>query len=139
MLPELDGIDHVHVYVQNREKAAVWYEKTLGFKISESLAFWAKDSHGPLTIEDPAGKIHLALFGSDNFTPSTAIAFRANGENFLEWKTLLENKKILLRCADHTVAWSLYFNDLDGNMHEITTYDYDYVSEHFSSLKPAEG
>lgn len=128
MLPELDGFDHIHLYVSNREKAAAWYEKVLGFKINEMLAVWAKNEQGPLTIEDPTGKIHLALFNSDDFTPSTAIAFKCNGKEFLEWKTYLEKQDILMRCTDHKIAWSVYFNDLDGHMHEITTYQYDYVS-----------
>ena len=128
MLPELDGIDHIHVYVKDREKAAAWYEKVLGFKVSESLALWANDKQGPLTIEDPTGKIHLALFATDNLIPSTAIAFKSGGREFLQWKSYLEKENMLIRCADHDIAWSAYFNDLDGNMHEITTYEYDYVS-----------
>ena len=128
MLPELDGIDHVHVYVKDREQAAAWYEKVLGFKMSESLALWANDEQGPLTIEDPTGKIHLALFATDNLIPSTAIAFKSGGREFLQWKSYLEKENMLIRCADHDIAWSAYFNDLDGNMHEITTYEYDYVS-----------
>lgn len=130
MIPPLNGFDHIHVYVSNREIAAAWYEKVLGFKISKTLEVWAKDQHGPLTIEDPTGKIHLALFSRDNLIPSTAVAFNANGKEFLEWKSYLEQQNILLRCSDHKIAWSLYFNDLDKNMHEITTYQYDYVSSY---------
>lgn len=134
MLPNLTGFDHIHVYVANREKAAAWYEKVLGFKINETLAVWAKDPHGPLTIEDPSGKIHFALFSTDNLIPSTAIALKTDGKDFLLWKTYLEEQKILLRCTDHKISWSLYFEDLDKNMHEITTYQHDYVSGH---LNPA--
>ena len=135
MLPELNGFDHIHVYVSNREEAAEWYQRILGFKVVESLAFWANDDNRPLTIEDPTGKIHFALFNSDNFIPSTAIAFRANEKEFLEWKSYLEKQNILLRCTDHKVAWSVYFKDLDDNMHEITTYQYDYVSSQLKAVK----
>jgi len=130
MKPELEGIDHVHVYVSNREEAAAWYERVLGFRVNQTLAVWAKDEKGPLTIEDASGQIHLALFSSDNFVPSTAIAFKTNGKEFLKWKSYLEKENILLRCTDHEIAWSVYFNDLDNNMHEITTYQHDYVSIH---------
>ena len=129
MLPKLNGFDHIHVYVLNRKKAAEWYKNILGFTIVESLALWAKDDDGPLTIKDPSGKIHLALFKQiDNFKPSTAIAFNAVGKEFLEWKDHLKKQNISLRCTNHKFAWSIYFKDLYGNLHEITTYDYDYVS-----------
>ena len=133
MFPKLDGIDHIHVYVSDRKEAAIWYEKNLGFKVNTEFEFWAENEQGPLTIEDDAGKIHLALFKTENLIPSTAIAFKTDSSGFLAWKLHLEEANLLLRCSDHTKAWSLYFNDLDGNMHEITTYDYDAVS---GQLKP---
>jgi len=128
MLPKLNGFDHIHLNVLNRKKAAEWYENILGFTIVKSLALWAEDAAGPLVIKDPTGKIHLALFQTTNFTPSAAIAFNADGKEFLHWRDYLKKQDILLQCSDHKVAWSLYFKDLDGNSHEITTYDYDYVS-----------
>lgn len=60
-------------------------------------------------VQDTAGQIHLALFRSDYFIPSTAIAFKASGTDFLMWKSYLENEDILLRYTDHTIAWSIYF------------------------------
>lgn len=132
MAPKLEGIDHIHVYVPNREEAAEWYKNVLGFTIVPSLTFWADNDKGPLTIEGPGGAIHLALFQSEDFTPSTAIAFGAGGREFLEWKVYLEERNLVSRCTDHKVAWSLYFNDPYGNSHEITTFQYDYVSRRLS-------
>ena len=129
MLPKLNGFDHIHIDVLNRKKAAEWYKNVLGFTIVESLTLWAEDVDGPLTIKDSSGKIHLALFQQrENFTPSTAIAFNADGKEFLKWKDWLKKQNISLRCSDHKVAWSIYFKDLYDNSHEITTYEYDYVS-----------
>lgn len=128
MPPKLSGIDHIHLYVPNREEAAEWYKNTLGFTIVESLRFWAENDQGPLTIADPTGKIHLALFQRQEYTPLTAIAFGADGKDFLQWKTYLEEQDLLDRLADHKVAWSLYFKDPYGNSHEITTYQHDYVA-----------
>ncbi len=133
MLAGLGGIDHIHVYVSNREQAADWYRDVLGFHVLEAFAFWAEDKNGPLTIADSSDQIHLALFNSNDFVPSTAIAFKTDGEGFLEWKSYLEEQKIMLRCSDHQLAWSVYFTDPDKNMHEITTYDYEHVSK---VLKP---
>ena len=129
MLPRLNGIDHIHLDVTNREAAADWYQRVLGFKIVESLTFWAENPKGPLTIEDESGTIHLALFAQEDLIPSTAIAFGTDGRGFLEWKKYLEKQDILDRCTDHTAAWSLYFKDLDGNLNEITTYEYNIVAE----------
>jgi len=133
MLPKLSGFDHIHVYVSNREDAASWYEKYLGFKVNKTLEVWAANPHGPLTIEDPSGKIHLALFNSENFIPATVLAMKSDGEGFLAWRAHLEKSNILDRFTDHKIAWSIYFKDLDGNLNEITTYDYDYVAAQLSA------
>lgn len=127
MLPKLDRIDHIHVYVPNREEAAEWFENILGFTIVEALRFWAEDERGPLVIEDSSKKIHLALFQRQDFTPSTAIAFGVDGEAFIDWKSHLEEQKLVDRLSDHKAAWSLYFSDPYGNSYEITTYQHEYV------------
>jgi catechol 2,3-dioxygenase-like lactoylglutathione lyase family enzyme len=84
MIPKLTGIDHVHVYVHDREQAGVWYQEMLGFQVSKAFEFWAEDANGPLTIEDASGTIHLALFTRSVFEPSTAIAFNTSGAEFLK-------------------------------------------------------
>lgn len=127
-MPKLTGIDHIHVYVPDREKAALWFEEILGFKVEEYLRVWATDG-GPLTISDESGTVHLALFERSGGEPSTAIAFAADGTNFVEWKRLLESRGVLARCTDHDLAWSLYFHDPYENMYEITTYDHAAVSQ----------
>ncbi|MBL4800699.1 MAG: VOC family protein [Emcibacter sp.] len=133
MPPKLDGIDHIHLYVTNREDAAKWYEDILGFTSPASYAFWAKDAQGPLVIEDPSGNIHLALFQRETFIPSAVIAFGVEGKDFLAWKKYLEGKNLLDNISDHTLSWSLYFKDPYGNGLEITTYQYDYVSDHLQA------
>ncbi len=124
----LTGIDHLHVYVPNREEAAQWFYEVLGFKVEESLRVWATEG-GPLTIGNDSGTIHLALFERTEFTPSTAIAFGADAGNFLEWKRLLETQGIRARFTDHDLAWSLYFHDPYKNLYEITTYDHATVAQ----------
>jgi hypothetical protein len=104
----------------------------LGFQVSKAFEFWAEDANGPLTIEDASGTIHLALFTRSVFEPSTAIAFNTSGAEFLKWKTYLEDKHVLKRCSDHDASWSLYFYDLDNNMHEITSYDYLHIAQALS-------
>ena len=127
MTPNLNGIDHVHVYVANWQDAEAWYEKILGFRRVEKFMVWAVDN-GPLTLESPEGDIHLALFEKENHPDTSAIAFGASGEEFLAWKAHFENHALELRVSDHDLAYSLYFSDPWGNLHEITTYDHEHVA-----------
>ena len=130
MTPKLSGIDHVHVYVANWHDAEDWYQRVLGFTRVEKFMVWAVEN-GPLTLENPSGNIHLALFERDDHPDTSAIAFGASGEQFLAWRAHLEDHGLELRITDHKLAYSLYFSDPWGNLHEITTYEHEYVREHF--------
>ncbi len=131
MTPKLNGIDHVHVYVANWDDAEEWYDKILGFKRVEKFMVWAV-KNGPLTLENAGGTIHLALFERDNHPDTSAIAFGATGEEFLAWRSHLDSHGLELRITDHELAYSLYFSDPWGNLHEITTYEHDYVAQHLN-------
>ena len=128
MTPKLNGIDHVHIYVANWGEAEEWYQTVLGFKRIDALMAWAV-KNGPLTLENSEGNIHLALFERDSHPDTSAIAFGASGQEFLVWKAHLESHGLELRVSDHKLAYSLYFSDPWGNLHEITTYERDYVAE----------
>ena len=125
MVPALNNIDHVHVYVKSWSEAEPWYEKVLGFKREEKFEAWAVDG-GPLTLQNDNGNVHLALFESDQ-PPTSTIAFGVSGEEYLAWITHLESCGLELRVADHELAWSLYFHDPFGNYHEITSYDHELI------------
>lgn len=125
--PRLRGINHIHLNVPDKLTAAKWYEKTLGFRIVESMLSW-NTATGPLTIEDESGRVHLALFASENYTPTSAIAFDASGEEFLLWKKYLEDSQLLQRCSNHKLAWSLYFTDPYGHSLEITSEDTETIN-----------
>ncbi len=127
MAPILNTVDHLHVNVGSWSEAEEWYLSVLGFKRVNALMEWAV-KNGPLTIENPEGTIHLALFESESPKTTDVIAFGATGEEFLHWKTHLESHGLKLRVTDHKLAYSLYFSDPWQNSHEITTYDRDYVA-----------
>jgi len=132
VIPKLTGIDHVHIYVPAWTDGEEWYQSVLGFKRVDALMAWAV-KNGPLTIEDPGGNIHLALFERDDHPNTSTLAFGASGEDFLSWKAHLESHELELRVTDHKMAYSLYFSDPWGNLHEITTYDRDYVVKYLAS------
>ena len=126
MTPRINGIDHIHVYTADRVAAQAWFAEIMAMQPIENFLPWAEGG-GPLTLTDPTNKIHIALFERISFEPSSTIAFGASGEQFLEWKRHLESKALMLRLSDHDMAYSLYFQDPDKNMYEITTYEPDAV------------
>ena len=127
MSPQMKSIDHVHVSVADRTAAEHWYEKVLGLTRVKELEFWAPGG-GPLTIRNREGTVHLALFeGTPEKRPST-IAFGVDAKEFMRWQAHLgEVLGMQLRAEDHTVSWSLYFTDPDGNRSEITSYGYEII------------
>ncbi len=120
-MPQLSKIDHIHVYVGNRASAESWYEDVLGFNRVATLEFWAVEG-GPLTIAN--GDVHLALFERDR-APGTTIAFATDAANYQAWKAQLQQHRVEFQEMDHDVAWSVYFQDPDGNPFEITCYEHD--------------
>src|SRR5205085_10902330 len=123
--PELERVDHVHVFVADRAAAERWYARVLGLERIDTLAFWAPDG-GPLTLGNASGSIHLALFERPAAGKCrSTIALATSAEGLLDWQRRLaaELGQAPAR-VDHQVSWSIYFEDPDGNPFEITTYDY---------------
>lgn len=122
--PTVGGIDHVHVFVADRAAAVQWYERVLDMTPVADLAFWAPDG-GLLTIADTGNTVHLALFERPAAPCRSTSALRADAASFLAWQDhLARTLGTAPEPVYHQVAWSLYFNDPDGNPFEITTYDY---------------
>jgi len=131
----LKKVDHLHVCVQDREAAANWYEKVLGFTPIERLKVWATQS-GPLTVSDSEENICLALFQRDKQSQENraTLAMAVDAEDFLAWEKHL--KKVVnaeLEVYDLSLAWSVFIKDPDGNPYEITSYDYDLLAPHYKA------
>ena len=132
---KLKKVDHLHVCVQDREAAASWYEKVLGFTPIERLKLWATQS-GPLTVSDSEENIFLALFQRDKQPQENraTLAMAVDAEDFLAWEKHLKNVvNAELEVYDLSLAWSVFIKDPDGNPYEITSYDYDYLAAHYKA------
>ena len=123
MPPELQAFDHVHVYVTDRRTAEAWYRETLGMYRTPELEFWAEGG-GPLTIQNPSGSIHIALFERVAQPCRSVVALRVAGKEFNDWRSHLGTTLPgQVAEEDHVASVSLYFSDPDGNPYEITTYE----------------
>lgn len=131
-------LDHVHVFVPDRARAAVWYRDVLGLVVVVEHAHWAVDG-GPLTVSGDGGKSGVALFegaapaGSEK---RRVIALRAAGEDFLDFVAGIERLAVVDRdgaavkatdLVDHGESFSIYFCDPWGNPFEVTSYDAELV------------
>ena len=124
MPPVIDRVDHIHVFVADRVAAEKWYAQVLDFRRIPELEFWAP-GNGPLTIGNPSGTVHVALFERPPLPCRSVIAFGVTAKEFLAWRAHLAG--VLgetIKVFDHDVTWSLYFSDPDGNPYEITTEQY---------------
>lgn len=136
----IERIDHVHVEVSDRDRAAQWYADVLGLVRSKDLAIWAEHPKGPLILQTPDGLPVVSLFARDAKPASrdATIAFRVSATDFLGFLDRIEHLELvradgdtLTRAdvVDHDMAWSIYFVDPWGNRFEVTTYEYRIVQD----------
>lgn len=121
--PAIRNVDHIHVFVADRPAAEKWYARVLGFTRIKALEGWAADG-GPLTIQNDAGTVHLALFERPAEKCWSTIALGVGAGEFLAWQAHLSQMLDQPPSVeDHDLSLSLYFDDPDGNPYEITTYE----------------
>ena len=128
-MPHLEGLDHIHIFVVNRLLAEAWYARVLGLQRTPELA-GSISERGPLTIGNPSGTVHLALFERPAEQCRSVVAFGATAMEFLAWQShlsLVLGYKI--DAVDHEFSWSLYFTDPDGNPFEITSYEHQIIAD----------
>lgn len=147
----VDGIDHVALTVPDTREAAAWYDDVLGLEPLPEFDSWATGG-GPLVVSSDGGErsettrpssdgtsdggeTSLALFAGDPDEPELRhLAFGVDADGF---RTFLDRAAAREDVAvdgpgdvvDHDLSWSVYFDDPWGHRFEVTTYDYEAVSE----------
>ena len=128
MKPKLQNIDHIHVFVPDREDALDWYSNILGLKPSEEIIVLPES--GPLMIRNLEGNINIALFKGTPKDNKAVIAFKVSGEEFINCHNKINDSLTKnIEIVDHDIQFSIYFEDPFGNPYEITSYDYDMLTE----------
>lgn len=154
--PSSDGfrveqIDHVELFVPNREQAAEWYRRVLGLDLVAEYAHWARDPRGPLMISGDSGSTKLALFeGAPQGPRKTAgfhrVAFRVGAAAFAEFLRRLPDLDLTddrgrhvtsELVVDHESAYSIYLCDPFGHRLELTTYAHDEATAELKRLSEA--
>lgn len=136
MAPALEGIDHIHVYVGDRDAAEQWYARVLGLHRMPEFEYWAVDG-GPLTLADASGAVHLALFERTPMQNRSTVALRVSATAFIAWQAHVRAELGHdVEIEDHVGSWSMYFADPDGNPYEITSYDVEAIA---AALGPEAG
>lgn len=139
---QVQQIDHVELFVSDREAAADWYETVLGLQRLSECAVWANDPRGPLMISSDGGSTKLALFSGPSqaggkVTGIRLVAFRVDADGFADFLERLDAHTLTgpdggpvtpANVVDHGLAYSIYFRDLDGNHLELTTYDHTRIT-----------
>ena len=139
----IEDIDHIEMFVSDREKAAKWYEEIFGLKPIKELEMWSKI--GPLFIGNKDRSVTLAIMNGkkENDGSINRMAFRTTGEKFVEFLNrvdsldlfFLQEKITKAQVVDHDLSYSIYFDDPDGNKLELTCYDYDYLKSKIQSSR----
>jgi len=139
---QVEQIDHVELFVTDRDTAADWYETVLGLQRLPECEVWANDPRGPLMISSDGGSTKLALFrgsgqAGGKVTGIRLVAFRVDADGFADFLKRLDDHALTgpdgrpltpASVVDHGLAYSIYFRDLDGNHLEVTTYDHTRIT-----------
>ena len=121
-LLRIDELDHVAIRVRDVDASARWYSETLGLV----RRYDDTDAGGPLMIGTGAANLALLQTSetlSDSERRLSHIGFRTDRAGFEAGRAALRDAGVDTRFSDHGFCVSLYFNDPDDYVLELTHYD----------------
>ena len=129
---KINFLDHVAIRVKDIDLATAWYEKVLGLKKYEV------DAWGPYPIFMLAGRTGVALFPANTNDPKLEarsknvkidhFAFNVTQEDFKRAQQKYDRLGLKYSIQDHVCFHSMYTEDPDGHMVELTTLVADELS-----------
>ncbi len=133
----MGSLDHVHIRVPDRAKAAECYGTHLGFEPVSEYDFWSTAvGGGPLQISADGGRTTLALFETSEYHPmvrqETGVAFSVDAETFSSFARSLpgpidspEGRPLGPDdLIDFDLCWAFDLVDPWGNKYELNCYEY---------------
>ena len=121
---KVQGFDHVGLAVKDVQKSIEWYQELFG------LERLYQDTWGTFPGVVGIGDTSIAFFPTEHRNESLPaglpihhLAFRADRANFNSAQETLRQRGIEFEFQDHTIVHSIYFNDPDGHLIELTTYE----------------
>ena len=130
----VSALDHVHLYVADLDAAVEWYGRVLGLERHPSSHNLETRGVAGVYMATARGQYCATFFeGKPPSDGDHTTAFRVPGRMFIAFGEALDRLSVPSRksgalqrheCEDHTLAFSYYFQDPDGNHLEITTYDH---------------
>jgi catechol 2,3-dioxygenase-like lactoylglutathione lyase family enzyme len=123
---ELEALDHVGLNVADIARSIDFYAEVLGLRRAY------EDAWGDYPAVLEAAGAGVALFPSD--APPAALSkqgaddmghvgFRTSRPGLQRARDEVRARSIPFHEGDYGVAWSIYFDDPDGNQIEIVTYE----------------
>jgi len=123
------SLDHVNIFVRNAERSHRWYTDVFGLHTQDTMTSPETGKlRGVFLASDPGHAHDIALFevGEDAPGPQKGQV----GLNHVAWRMAslddlkvmyhrLEEQKVPIRVADHTISIGVYFSDPDGNGLEV--------------------
>lgn len=122
---KIENLDHVAIFVEDVTASIDWYKRVLGLEQVHEAA-WSNHPAMLFTGNTgvaifPAKSPNLPNPSANNYKRIDHFAFYVTKENFEQAKVHYESLEISYKYKNHTIYESLYIEDLDGHIVELTT------------------
>jgi catechol-2,3-dioxygenase len=120
---KLDYLDHFAITVTNLEISFAWYQKTLGFEMFHKWETTWMIARGQMRVGLFQRPTATKIDDLDQKLAIQHVAFNVTPEALLEAQIELQGLSIPIDGPEDTgVAYSIFINDPDGHLLELTTY-----------------